>query len=147
MGNLTEHARKEMKHWIESDDPMSKCMADNILEIVAVFSKQGHSGFSAGIAINAISKILKFEPLRGLTGKDEEWNEVSDDVFQNNRCPNVFKENDVAYQHDYYIFQDKDGSQYTGKGSRKTITFPYSPKHVVIKKRWLHNIKQFLRIS
>lgn len=129
MSNLREYAEHEMKHWIESDDEMSQMMAKDILEIVDVFSEQGHSGFSANIAINTLNRLLRFKPLGPLTGKDDEWDEVEVEpgLYQNKRYSSVFKgEDGRAYDINAIIFSDDEGETwYTCKDSRKDIEFPY----------------------
>lgn len=114
-----------------TDDPYSEAGAKAILELLDVFSNQGHSGFSANYVINAFNKLARFEPLAALTGADDEWTEVSDGVFQNNRCSHVFKQADrfdgKAYDLNGRIFREPDGSCYTGRDSMVPIVFPYTP--------------------
>lgn len=107
----------------EMQSEMNKC----ILDIVKIFADQGHSGMSAAYAIGALEKLLRFEPLKPLTGDDSEWTEVTDGTFQNKRCPHVFKEDGKAYDIEGKIFRDPDGCCYTSSDSRVYITFPYTP--------------------
>lgn len=55
---------------------MQDLINKNILEIIEVFSNQGHSGFSAGYAISVLERLLRYKPLTPLTGEPDEWNEV-----------------------------------------------------------------------
>lgn len=135
--NLILHAQREFKaagyeppeHC--EDDP-NKWIRQNVLDLLRVFSEQGHSGFSATYCIEVFAKLAKFEPLGPLTGVDSEWNEVGDGVFQNNRCSNVFKQADrfdgQAYDCDGRIFREPGGACYTNRDSMVPITFPYTPK-------------------
>lgn len=130
-GNLYAHAVRELPD--AGDDEMQQCMNECILQMVLVFSSQGHSGGSAPYAIGALTKLLAFEPLRPLTGEDSEWNEVDTDMWQNNRCSHVFKDADGrAYDIDGRIFREPNGACYTGKGSRVYIEFPYTPSREYI---------------
>jgi hypothetical protein len=126
-GNLYAHAVRELPD--AGDDKMQACMNECLLQMVLVFSSQGHSGFSSGYAIAALTKLLDFQPLRPLTGEDSEWNEVGTDVWQNNRCSHVFKDADGrAYDIQGRVFREPNGSGYTSGKSRVYIEFPYTPK-------------------
>ena len=129
MSNLRTHAENELRAigMLRSSDEMSKTMSDDILQIVDVFSAQGHSGFSAGYAIGVLTKLLRFEPLGPLTGVDEEWTDLGGGLFQNKRCSHVFKENGVAYDINGIVWRDPDGATFTNFESRVPVTFPYTP--------------------
>lgn len=113
------------------EDGPNKWMQENVLELIRVFSKQGHSGFSAPYCIETFRKLANFEPLVPLQGTDDEWNEVREGVFQNNRCSHVFKQADrfdgQAYDLNGRIFREPGGSCYTSFESCVPITFPYTP--------------------
>jgi len=134
MANLLKHAEHELKLLGGDDDGMQSVMNKHILEMVRVFGDEGHSGFSASYAVNLLEKLLRFEPLKPLTGEDDEWNDVSEHgggvmKWQNKRCSHVFKDVDGrAYDIEGKIFREPDGSCYPGKGSSVDITFPYTPK-------------------
>ncbi|KKK85590.1 hypothetical protein LCGC14_2771780 [marine sediment metagenome] len=93
MSNLIKHAEKELKlagiH--EKDADYDGMLYKAVMELIKVFSKQGHSGFSANRTLQLFHKVASFENLLPLTGKDDEWNEISDNEFQNNRVSSVFK--------------------------------------------------------
>lgn len=129
---LMEHARQELQ-FLRTGDSMNEKMATDILTIVREFSKQGHSGFSANYAINALEKLLRYQPLRPLTGEDSEWVEVGSGVYQNNRCSRVFKENGRAYDIEGRVFEEPDGCCFTSKDSHVDVTFPYTPKTEYVK--------------
>lgn len=121
------------------DDEMQEAICKHVLELLKVFSDEGHSGSSAPYAINVFKTLAMFEPLVPLTGEDWEWTEVSDGTFQNKRCSHVFKQADrfdgQAYDIDGIIFYnwyknengEKIKSYFTGKESCVPITFPYIP--------------------
>lgn len=144
--SLVDHAKKEFAAvgWINKDtgefeDEMQKSICQNVLELLEVFSKQGHSGTTAPYLISLFTKLASYEVLGPLTGDDSEWNEVSDGVFQNNRCSHVFKQADrfSGQPYDlngrvfYTIEKDKNGEEfknyYTNGDSFTVITFPYVP--------------------
>ena len=149
MSNLQKHAVQELKLLgyefddddmpIQSDedfDPNAEiCMC--IMEILEVFEKQGHSGFSAGYAVNVLKKLMAFEPLSPITGEDWEWMDIGEEtgepLWQNKRCSHVFKTGEVAYDINGKVFEDPDGCTYTGRNSRVFIEFPYIPKTEYVK--------------
>ena len=128
--NLMRHARRELPP--SDDDEMQAEMNHGLLQIVAVFASAGHSGFSAGYAVSALEKLLRFQPLRPLTGEPDEWIDHGNGVFQNNRCSHVFKQPDrfggQAYDLDGRVFREPSGCCYTNRESMVPITFPYVPK-------------------
>lgn len=124
-GNLYAHAVRELP--LAGDDEMQAMMNKCLLQMVLVFSSQGHTGFSAGYAIGALTKLLNFEPLGPLTGADSEWNEVATGVWQNNRCSHVFKDGTGTYDSEGRIFREPNGACFTSRKSRVYIEFPYTP--------------------
>lgn len=126
-GNLLAHTDHELPP--DEGDEMQALMNDHMRELVLVFASQGHSGFSASYATAALEKLLRFEPLRPLTGEPDEWVKVGGDVWQNRRCSRVFKGPDGrAYDIDGRVFRDPDGDCYTSRDSRVYVDFPYTPK-------------------
>lgn len=131
MSNLELHAKKEMEiaGLFDKDSDYGGLLGEAVMKMVKVFADEGHSGFSANMAITIFEKVARFEPLTPLTGADDEWNEVGHGIFQNNRCSHVFKENGAAYDIVGKIFREPSGSCFTSFDSRTPVTFPYTPKH------------------
>jgi hypothetical protein len=133
--NSVQFARRELGMIMAKIDPsdkgaieMQQMMTDGLIEMVATFSKQGHSGFSASYAIGALKQLLNFEPLLPLTGEDDEWNEVGEGVLQNKRCARVFMDADgMPYDIQGKVFTESTGASFTGRESKVYITFPYTP--------------------
>lgn len=133
MSNAIEHFERECE-LIGWNDPksdgyeMQQLMIKNVKDVLEVISEQGHSGFSINYFKNLLNNAIDFKPIRLLTGKDDEWNEVGSDTFQNKRCSSVFKESkdSQAYYMDAYAFRENEDCSYYGTGaSRKYIEFPY----------------------
>jgi hypothetical protein len=135
MSELLKHAERELKAagFFDKDSDYNGELGKNIMELIKVFSDQGHSGFSAGIVSGLFDKLSRFKPLSPLTGNDDEWVEVSDGVFQNRRASHVFKENGQAYDINGQVFVEPNGAAYTGPRSRVGVTFPYTPKTEYVK--------------
>ena len=136
MSNYIEHAKREFiaigYDLEQTEEDPNKWIVENVLELLEVFSKQGHSGSSAPFCIGYFEKLARFKPLSPLTGEDAEWNDVSEfgdkGTFQNNRCSNVFKNGNGAYDINGKVFREKNGACYTNSESRVPVEFPYVPK-------------------
>jgi len=128
MSNLINHAKTELSFLLDGDE-MNRDMYDHLIHMVEEFAKEGHSGFSANYAINMLNKILRFEPIRPLTGEDDEWIQVSNTLWQNKRCGRVFKgEDGRAYDIEGKVFVEPNGVTYTSRDSYVYVAFPYTPK-------------------
>ena len=120
-GNLMAHAESELGPGMDIE----------LRELLLVFSSQGHSGASAAITADLVGRLLRYEPIGPLTGKPDEWVEVSDGVYQNRRCGRVFKQadrfNGQGYDLDGIVWEEPDGSRFTNAESMVPVVFPYTP--------------------
>jgi len=142
--NLYQHAVKELQWLTEEEDDEdpnggpNKWAYDNILELIEVFARQGHSGMSAPYVINIFKELANYKIIGGLTGEDNEWNDVSEYgdgtmLYQNNRDSRVFKDDSGAWFLDGTLFEDPiyPGNYMSTIKSRHYIkSFPYTPKTV-----------------
>lgn len=147
LGNLTNWAKSELERIGGQDDEMQQLMNKNILEVVEVFSNQGHSGFSASYALDIIKRLLDWKPITPITGEEDEWMEVSENMDgstqQNKRCSAVFRENNdnsTAYYIDGKVFSDDGGETWwTGKDSFIPVVFPFvipeSPERIILENK------------
>src|SRR3546814_19651847 len=71
--NYLSHAKDEWAIAFPGDDEMQAQMGEHVLDMVAMFGLEGHSGFSASYARQYIDKALRFEPFSRLTGAESEW--------------------------------------------------------------------------
>ena len=142
--NTLDHAKHELDligMTSNNKDEVNREARKNILELLKVFSKQGHSGFSAAYVSDLFDKLVKRKTLSPLTGKDDEWNDTRHygskcTSFQNKRMPSVFKDDKgKCYDVDGGpIFEDKDGITFTNRHSSGKVEFPYTqPKRKTIK--------------
>lgn len=105
MSNLITHAVTELNlidYTEDSEDAMTRLARKHVLQLIKVFSEQGHSGFSAPRILNLFKTLASFETLSPLKGTVDEWNDVSEfsgeTLFQNKRNSAVFKRGDgTAY--------------------------------------------------
>lgn len=139
MSDLLDYAKHEIeilnKLAKKGNDPMSEyalATHKDVLELVEVFSKQGHSGMSSSMVLDMFTRVVRYMPLSPLTGEEDEWgtNAGSD---QNNRDYAVFKRDDgTSFDLDLDpIYTDDDGKSWFTKGGGdhkdSTVEFPYMP--------------------
>lgn len=119
--SLKQHAQLELEMigaFSEEGDFYGGMTGKAVMELVEVFSNQGHSGMSAQVVLDLFTKLAKYEQLGALTGKDEEWGQLDygDDIkYQNKRNSAVFKQADgtVTYN-DAIVKRCEDGQCWTG---------------------------------
>ena len=146
MAGLVEFAENELNLLLKScKDSESlktqKAVNDDILDIIKLFSSQGHSGFSANYSMNILKRLLDYKPLSAIEDREEDWIELyysPDIAYQNKRCPSIFKDADgKVYNTEAKVFSDDNGhTWYNCKESREYINLPYEvpskPEYVVI---------------
>lgn len=117
--SLIEHAKHELElsGIFDKDADYGGALAESVMELIEVFSKQGHSGFSADMISDLFNKLSRFKPISPLTGKDEEWCEIGDGMFQNKRNSAVFKDgkDGKAYYINAYVKKTPSGSCWSGR--------------------------------
>jgi len=94
MSNLIKHAERELKlaGLFDKDSDYNGMLGDAVMELMKVFSNQGHSGMSASMVSSLFDKLSRFKQLTPLTFKDDEWNEPGENSYQNKRRSSVFKD-------------------------------------------------------
>lgn len=121
------------------EDPESvtieQMIGRDVAQLLEVFRSQGHSGASASIVAGLFHRLVKGEVLTPLTGRPEEWMDVSEmygqPMFQNKRCFAVFADDENgknAYNVQGRIFVNKNGTAFSAsKVSSTPLTFPCMP--------------------
>ena len=138
--NGLEYARFELERagLFKEDSDYDGMLGTAAMELIEVFGKQGHSGFSAEQVVRLFEKLARFQPLTPLTGEDDEWTEYPDGQFQNKRCTRVFKDSQTGPAYDIRgrIFRELNGQTFTSNApehnSSVPVTFPYWPTSVVV---------------
>lgn len=100
--NLYRYAKTELERagLFDEDSDYGGMLGDAALEIVALFAKQGHSGFSAEMTTSIVSKLMRHEPLTPLTFERDEWTEILPGTWQNRRKFSVFSDDNLATWYD-----------------------------------------------
>jgi hypothetical protein len=99
LAGLKDHAKYELQRagLFNKDADYGSLLGDSVLELCDCFSKQGHSGFSAEMALDLFNKLARFKTLTPITDDPEEWADVSHysskdaaPMWQNKRDPSFF---------------------------------------------------------
>ena len=133
--NVIQSALNEFKFlgWMDKDgnfdDEMQELICTNVLELLHVMSKQGHSGFSANYLLSMFNKLANGKPLSPLTCKENEWAYDVDGTARNIRANGIYKNKDgIVYQIEGRIFRDVKGYTYISGASKKYIeNIPFTP--------------------
>lgn len=106
----------------KGETPLIKEFVPEVLSLVKKFADSGQSGGSApyttAVIVKVLEKLLKQQPLGGITCEADEWNSLSTfgdkDGFQNMRLSSVFKEgiNGKPYYLNAIVFKPV-GKDYT----------------------------------
>ena len=142
MNNFEKHARAEFRAigWMDErgnfEDEMQAMICANVVDLLNMFAKQGHSGTTGAYALRMFERLVEFKCIAPLTGEDWEWNDTGHNVYQNRRCSSVFKDKETGecYDIDGKVFWEWQGTKkepyksfYTNGGCHTPVTFPYSP--------------------
>lgn len=133
---MVDYAKRELDILCPPDkngrkDPMQEMADKNVLDIVTMFAEQGHSGTTASYVLNILERVLRFKPIKPLTGEDGEWKDIGGGEEQNKRCSSVFRynhNNATAFDIECKVFSDDGGKTfYSCRESWVPVTFPYTP--------------------
>lgn len=79
--NLVAHTLRELDR-IGETSLEAPSMRACVVEIVRLFSEQGHSGSSASWLSAVLDKVMRFQPLSAITSAPDDWMEVTDNLWQ-----------------------------------------------------------------
>jgi len=96
--NLVTHAEAELQRagLFDKDSDYNGMLGNSVLELMKIFSKQGHSGFSAMLTLQIFNKVANWKSLTPITNDPKEWNDVSNmsgrknTMWQNTRQSDCF---------------------------------------------------------
>lgn len=80
MSNLVKHAKEELEFagLFDKDSDYNGMLGDAVLELVKVFSKQEHSGFSAHQTLKIFNLVADYKPLTPIGTTKNEWMDISE---------------------------------------------------------------------
>lgn len=95
---LITHARYELTKagLFDADSDYNGMLAPAVMEIIEVFSKQGHSGYSASMVIALTQKLMRYENITPLTEDPDEWmlvdggGDIDTPLYQSRRRSDAF---------------------------------------------------------
>jgi len=137
---LIEHAKAEFlragytpldQH---QEDGPNKWMQENVLALIEIFAKQGHSGMSAPYCISVFEKLANYKLLTPIKSIDDfKFTEVSENTCQSSVISSVFKceKTGKAYYLDAITWRDKSGGWHGtagNLGSSQYVKYPFTPK-------------------
>lgn len=96
LAGLPIPTREQLRNIKDIEDPSegwNLLVADAVMNIIKLFAKQRHSGASASMTLQLVHQLAQFKPLSPLTDNPNEWNEVTDGLWQNVRNPEAFSHN------------------------------------------------------
>lgn len=92
---LVDHAKSELKRagLFDKDSDYNGMLGKAVLDLVKVFAKQGHSGYSARMTRQIFDIVASYKALTPLTDDPEEWTPVEGDMWRNKRSCDCFSKN------------------------------------------------------
>ena len=106
----------------EDSKIMQEMMNNDVLELLKVFSEQGHSGFSASIATRLFYKLANHKLITEVEDNPDDW----DDNGQHKYISSVFKRDDGTcyYMYGRLFAEPNSDNFFYNKASNVDITFP-----------------------
>jgi hypothetical protein len=86
---LMEHATRELSLANMYSDDHDAHIARCVLDLVQIFSEQGHSGMSALITIEIFNRVARYQTLTPITDNPREWSDHGD-LWQSERQSSLF---------------------------------------------------------
>lgn len=95
---FTTWARAELERagLFDQDSDYESMLGEAVMELVYTHADEGHSGFSAQVALQIFSRLAEWKPLSPLTDDPNEWQHIEEDVagdavtWQSRRSPGCF---------------------------------------------------------
>ena len=125
---------------------------DDIKESVAILASAFETlanvgGGKSRVILRLFAKLAVWHPLTPLLGTDDEWEKIGEDypedtdiLYQNKRCPHVYKrKNGTCFDAISKEFSYNGKVWFRNKDSNKDITFPYTvpltPERIMLKEK------------
>lgn len=139
--SLLQHAQDELKtSGMLDGDEFNTNISGSVLDLIQLFSSQGHSGFSAEFTKDLFDLLTGFKTLSPITSDPKEWQNDKElggngDLWQNLRDPSVFSEDggktwksvDEAYKGSEFTVTEEQLDEY---GDRYKLTLNIAGKDI-----------------
>ena len=150
-----QYAKEELKRagFYDEDAMYGGLLPNAVLELLEVFSNQGHSGMSAGVTIGLFKTLAEGKPLVPITNDPENWVKAvgGDEMQQHKKLSALFKNGDEGepYYLDAIVWQGEESyDTFTGQvedvQSRQYVQWPFMPKtfYVNVKKEYYDGVPE-----
>jgi len=121
-GQTVQRVNEDMSQWardeleraglFDKDSDYNGMVGQAVMDLIDEFSKQGHSGFSAGLVSTIFDKLVKCQPLTPLTDDPAEWMDITEDngkmLHQSRRSPSCFSTDGGATYYNLDEFTEDD---------------------------------------
>ena len=109
----------------EDSKIMQEMMNNDVLELLKVFSEQGHSGFSAPIATRLFYKLANHKLITEVEDNPDDWDENG----QHKYISSIFKRDDGTcyYMYGRLFAEPNSDNFFYNKASNVDVTFPIKP--------------------
>ena len=120
----------------EDSKIMQNMMNNDVLELLKMFSEQGHSGFSAPIAIRLFSKLANHKLITEVEDNPDDWDENG----QHKYISSIFKREDGTcyYMYGRLFAEPNSDNFFYNRASNVDVTFPIKPYDLQSKYLRLH---------
>jgi len=133
--SFIKHAKRELTDagLFDKTADYGGLIGKEVMEMIHVFDKAGHSGVSANIVADVFHKLATWGILTPLTEENADWQEISDGCKQSCKISSVFKDKKGIYYLDAITWVGENNSfvgKVEGVFSRQYIkSLPFSPKN------------------
>lgn len=136
MNALALHAEQQLKEagFFDKDNDHGGLLAKSVINLIELFSEQGHSGASASATISLFERLASFKVICPIKDEPEEWVDTGRELQHKRDC-SVFKSKETGKIRAIhgYSFSDDGGKTYFtyGKFSPIEIELPCIPPETV----------------
>lgn len=103
----------ELAGWLENEGMYGDMIGTAVLDLVATFASQGHSGMSADITLALFDRVVRFKPLTEITYGDDQWTKHDHGTWQHKRNSSIFSDDQGRSWYDIDEKRPQDQDQFT----------------------------------
>ena len=129
ISNMESYALNELSEagMFKEDSDYEGDMGKSVMELISLFARQGHSGFSGSMALHLFRRLANFKPLSPIQKPTEnEYCERGPGVYQHKRLSSLFSNDFGKHWHDIDVKRTMLDIIFKKRWHR--VKFPYLPK-------------------